>query len=715
MIFRRLSKKAWFVVIALIITWGLYFLNAKLHQIRQEEEVTTEDDNDSVFRSFDAEVDMADEPNSAAERDVNGAFVIQNPGCSIPRYPTFSDAVLPYLETGKPPVDCVDKYRSKDGPKLEGPPIVSNATHVFVPKPYHGHSCCYSTIVRHVVSDKHWADNTYNLDGDCEKFPSDGSVLHVTEERQEFTKVRCKVSRDGKSAEFEDIHAVPLHKKDVEQRVASKSAALTPEERDNRMNLLILGLDASSRQNFHRQMPQTREFLEELGAVELVGYNKVADNTFPNIVPLMTGLSEKELKLKCWKRAYDPLDDCPWLWHRFEERGYRTALVEDAPNIGIFNFERLGFRKQPSDYYLRPFIMAIERRMGHFNYPSVLLCLGPRLGLQVVFDFISKYCEAFHDSEHPYFAFSWSTTMTHDGLALVREADPIIARELRRSIPPKVRDRTALLFISDHGVRTGEFRETPQGAQEERLPFAFLALPPKFRQKFPRAFDNLQNNGAKRLTTPFDLHLTLVDLLDPKSSLSPAMLKKRTREIEVSSPLPRGMSLFLPVPETRKCQDAGITDHWCTCLTGKAAQDWEEGGTGSGLTGEEAEGAGKALVDLINGILKRKPEDAKLCAHLSLDEVLEAKSNGDEGSGVIVRVRTSPGGAVFEGTLKRKSKWKDTTLAWALGDSGEENVGISRLNLYGNQSACIEDYHLKLFCYCKSQLTTEGYGSSRTT
>ncbi|XP_071448112.1 uncharacterized protein [Hetaerina americana] len=690
----RLTRKVWLVVAALLLTWGLYFANMRIQKIRVMKGVSRER----------MPLDGGDVPSAL---DIHGAFVIHNPGCSIPRYPTFSDAVLPYLDTGKPPVDCLDKFRSKNGPKLDGPPIVSNATHVFVAKPYEGHSCCYSAITRHVVEDSKWADNTYKLDNHCHSFPSGSSALHVTEERQEMTQVRCKVMRDGKIAEFEDMHAVPVVKKAVEERCANRSARLSTEERDNRLNLLIIGLDASSRMNFHRQMPRTREFLEELGAIELVGYNKVADNTFPNIVPLMTGLKESELKKRCWPRAYDKLDDCPWLWYRYEDRGYRTVLVEDSPYIGIFNFERMGFRKQPSDYYLRPYILAAEGQMSHFNYPSGRLCLGPRLELEAVFSYTTKFTEAFlKRSEHPSLVFAWSTTMTHDGLALAREADPIVARELKRSIPPEVRDRTALLFISDHGVRTGDYRQTPQGSQEERLPFAFLALPPSFRRKFPRAFENLRTNGGGRLTTPYDLHFTLVDLLDPKSSLSPKILERRTRELNSSSPLPRGISLFLPVPETRRCQDAGISDHWCTCLTGKAAEEWYEGGTGTTLRGEVADYAGKTLVNMINGILERSPEAAKSCAPLSLDEVLEAKSNGDEGGGVMVRMRTSPGGAIFEGTLARRTKGIDNSLSSSKGssNSGEENVGISRLNRYGNQSACIDDYHLKIFCYCKDKL-----------
>ena len=41
-------------------------------------------------------------------------------------------------------------------------------------------------------------------------------------------------------------------------------------------NFLVLGVDSVSRLNFARHMPRTRRFLlQELGAVELTGFNKV--------------------------------------------------------------------------------------------------------------------------------------------------------------------------------------------------------------------------------------------------------------------------------------------------------------------------------------------------------------------------------------------------------------------------------------------------------
>lgn len=56
------------------------------------------------------------------------------------------------------------------------------------------------------------------------------------------------------------------------------------------INVLIFGLDSLSRLAFIRHLPQTYKFLtEDLKMTVLRGMNKVGDNTYPNLVALLTG------------------------------------------------------------------------------------------------------------------------------------------------------------------------------------------------------------------------------------------------------------------------------------------------------------------------------------------------------------------------------------------------------------------------------------------
>jgi hypothetical protein len=130
----------------------------------------------------------------------------------------------------------------------------------------------------------------------------------------------------------------------------------------SQVSVLILGVDAVSRLNMERELPQLRQVLlsPPLSAIPMLGYNKVGDNTFPNVVPLLTGLAESQLAQACsWRDAKTKIDACPFIWRLFTERGYRTAYGEDCTWMSTFNYAKTGFVQPPVDYYARPFLQVI--------------------------------------------------------------------------------------------------------------------------------------------------------------------------------------------------------------------------------------------------------------------------------------------------------------------------------------------------------------------
>lgn len=59
---------------------------------------------------------------------------------------------------------------------------------------------------------------------------------------------------------------------------------------DTELGVAVIGLDSMSRLNFMRQLPLSYRFItENLGGVVLLGFNKVGENTFPNVIPMLTG------------------------------------------------------------------------------------------------------------------------------------------------------------------------------------------------------------------------------------------------------------------------------------------------------------------------------------------------------------------------------------------------------------------------------------------
>lgn len=60
--------------------------------------------------------------------------------------------------------------------------------------------------------------------------------------------------------------------------------------------------------------------------------------------------------------------------------------------------------------------------------------------------------------------------------------------------------------------RFAEVRNTLQGKLEERLPFFSFIFPDAFKKRYPKEYAQFKDN-LQRLTTPFDVHETFLDLL----------------------------------------------------------------------------------------------------------------------------------------------------------------------------------------------------------
>ena len=356
-------------------------------------------------------------------------------------------------------------------------------------------------------------------------------------------------------------------------------------------------------------------------------------------------------------------------------------FAEDTPDIAVFNYLKKGFRRQPTDYYLRPFYVEAEKVIG-FNKPgNCILCLGSRLSLSVLLNYATKHTLTW-DQRRKFFGFFWSTSYTHDSFNLNPEGDAAVLEFLKRYRSSRVANNTILMLISDHGLRWGSFRETYQGRLEERLPLLMFVLPNWFKRQYGRAVDNLRRNGAM-LTTHYDLHDTLYDLADLQRLDNDTI---PTRTIDRSA---RSQSLFLPVDANRTCQRAGIPSTYCTCRDKVRTLQPKD---------RRYLKAAEALLEHINRLIKY----ARECAQLSIDRLesgsIESSSMGDSlkqgddsTSHIVVTMRLKPGNGLFEGTL---TYHKDTSSYVVVGP-------VSRINEYGSQSFCVDDAKMKLYCFCR--------------
>lgn len=200
----------------------------------------------------------------------------------------------------------------------------------------------------------------------CENFtgrvalPREVEVVYVSCKAKAKPKIKAKTKQTKPSTKtvYENVHAV-LNPEKVRDRVDNANQSVGTFSR--KLSVLILGIDSISRLNFYRTMPKTEKYLRETGWIGLKGYNKIGDNTFPNLMAILTGQNSQQAYSRCKPTVAYKLDNCPFLWHNFRNVGYVTAYGEDETMLNTFNYLKVGFVEPPTDYYLRPYMLASER------------------------------------------------------------------------------------------------------------------------------------------------------------------------------------------------------------------------------------------------------------------------------------------------------------------------------------------------------------------
>ncbi|XP_053954626.1 uncharacterized protein LOC128860872 isoform X1 [Anastrepha ludens] len=537
-------------------------------------------------------------------------------------------------------------------------------------------NCCYQTIIRNGTGAK--ADEDYRL-GKCVPFkrkvslpPSIHSIL-----------VQC----DSKKRNvYKNGHPLINEQPDVRERLKTWKEKDAKRGRTKPPSVLMIGIDSISRVNLIRAMPKTAQHLYDNEWFELSGYNKIDDNTFPNFMALLAGYNKYNTVEKCPPRVLGALDNCSIIWNAFREHGYVTGYGEDAAEISTFNYYKVGFVKPPVDYYLRPFQLAAEHHLYKTLKSGLTFCLGYQQSAQFVLDYAIEFATRFKDD--PLFGLFWANSFSHNNLSDSSSMDIVVLNYLERLAKLGILDRMIVVFFSDHGLRFGPARTTASGHMEERLPFIFIWLPPYLKQKYP-SFVNALSVNKNRLTTPYDLHMTLKHFLNLSQRIDD---KDKARVLSAAEGCKSCQTLLAPVPLDRSCNDAAIEEHWCTCIPY----------TKVNKKSNIVQKLGNLTVNYINELVRnfRNGTLTSLCRTLHLGNVISAHRSNEafrpkdiNGTALDVyrlHLVTKPNSADFEVTLRYNP---DTESIQFTGE-------ISRLNSYFKDSHCVLDSFVKKYCSC---------------
>lgn len=455
---------------------------------------------------------------------------------------------------------------------------------------------------------------------------------------------------------------------------------LSKKESIEDFSVVLMGIDTMSQLNLRRTMQKTYTFLEKNDWVNLRGYNKIDDNTFPNLMAILSGMNLSQIHTIC-NPEKNYLDTCDIIWNRFKEFKFATAYAEDESQLNTFNFLMKGFNNTPTDLYFRPYFLAAETLTVVTQYLSSY-CTGPETSGERVLSLIKDFLNVFQNKSK--FGLFWMNTFSHNNINAASGMDDVFEKFFTNLMNTKAAENTIMVFFSDHGFRFGKIRYTYSGWLEERLPFIYLWIPKAFRNKYPVSYNNLLENSNK-LTTPYDLYMTLQDIIQ---------IANKTYKIQPSLACPKCKSLFEQVDNERSCNDAAISQHHCTCM-------------GHFYIDPNSQLVKKATyfaLDKLRSTINSFAEGPSKCSIYDLKHIISSgitetfyNKNHESFKYLLIVFETFPK-AVFEATVSISSQ-NNIPLFTLQGI-------ISRVDRYGNTSACVNNSILRKYCHCGGLYTS---------
>lgn len=490
---------------------------------------------------------------------------------------------------------------------------------------------------------------------------------------------------------YRNTHAIVRDRPEIRQRLKQSK-----EKHKNlrQLSVLLLAIDSISRSNLIRAMPKTAQHLYDTGWFELQGYNKasesipnsevknkqlkrfqIEDNTFPNVMAILTGNSFPLIEKICNPYVLGQLDACSFIWTEFKKSGYVTSYGEDETWMSSFNYLKFGFSQPPTDYYLRPYMLAAEKYLSTSTKHRMTYCLGYKQSVEHIYDFAIDFATYYKNDAS--FGLHWVNTFSHNDISSPSSMDDKMRSYLNVLDSRGILNESMVVLLSDHGMRFGPTRRLFSGWLEERLPFIFIWLPEWFRKEHPEIVNAL-NINRNRLTNPYDLHMTLKHVLQ---------LSNPEQSYELATSCPNCQSLFIEVPWNRSCEEASIETHWCTCTLYKE-HDKDD---------PVIEKAVDFTISQINHDLKNyyTRDDGKkpLCAELTMKSIAnsrEARNEHGKYNDYVIVFEVSPSNGWFETTMRYRLATKDF----------EVTGSVSRLDSYASQSHCMKNAYLKKYCFC---------------
>lgn len=425
-----------------------------------------------------------------------------------------------------------------------------------------------------------------------------------------------------------------------------------------RPSVIMLGMDNLSRMTLRNNMPGLFKNIKKQGWFEMQGYTRLSQNSLPNLMALITGYSpDTWLNLQCKSDKLGCIDSLPLIWKRFRRKVYITAYGEGSSDISLFHMDKSGFVQKHLDFFASPF--------GKISINTD--CVDRRLHIQFIHNYSEQFFKRHVNTKRSQFGFFWTNKVKQSNDEADKISEPLWLDHFVHMKKLNLFSQSIVIFFSDKGP-------------SETQPMLLIWLPPWFRVHHPEIVQALRING-KRLTSAYDLHLTLHHILE--------LGERWPRAVRKLLDCPSCQTLLAPVPENRTCADAGISEKLCPCdrFLLLKPKDYMK------------VPLGKLLVKSINEYLYHHNLH-EICSKLKLKSTesvhLRDDTNSTSGSTFRVVFTASPNGPRFSATTRFSHKHKNLEYI---------NVAsINRLNSYRNDSDCLGKLMGKKFCICLNRI-----------
>ncbi|OUM59396.1 hypothetical protein PIROE2DRAFT_15088 [Piromyces sp. E2] len=334
--------------------------------------------------------------------------------------------------------------------------------------------------------------------------------------------MESKVYHYTEPVELKNVEAVYVTCGDQSKlvtRVAERRVEPEKEEQPiEKLNVLLIFIDALSRHYFLRKLPKTAKKIEEIhnsGISHLnqfFRYNVVDINTFGNTLAMYAGLEGIKYQ------EYEEKKGVP-IWEEYRKRGYVTGLVNDYCEDWDTAYNRRTKNYSLDHELLSPFCLPeYHERYGnpYKNFKGPYSLRKRCITGQYVHNYALNYTRDFiktYDGTNPWFFFSGYIEAHESTSEVITLMDDDLANFFD-SLSEETLNRTAIFVMSDHGLHIGfSYLFSNQGQVEHKLPLLLSLIPQRFLNKYPELKKNLDDNEQK-LINGFNIYETLRDILD---------------------------------------------------------------------------------------------------------------------------------------------------------------------------------------------------------